>query len=162
MVRARAVTNSDKLHAEFVKIRQKVLCQTREVNEVQAAIIEMRNKMLTAKQASSNAGFNIKKDSGGVIDIEFIVQFFVLSYADKYPQICEYTDNIRILDACAQVGLLEQHNAEELKEIYLKFRKYLHQLSLKLLPETVEMSVFANERSVVQKYWASLLHSDAT
>ena len=162
LVRARAVTNSDKLHDEFVRIRQKVLCQTREVNEVQSAIIEMRNKMLTAKQASSNAGFNIKKDEGGVIDIEFIVQFFVLSYSDKYPQICEYTDNVRILDACAQVGLLDQHNAEELKEIYLKYRKYLHQLSLKLLPETVEMSVFANERSVVQKYWASLLHSHAT
>ena len=162
LVRARAVTNSDMLHAEFVRIRQKVLCQTREVKEVRSAIIEMRNKMLTAKQASSNAGFNIKKDPGGVIDIEFIVQFLVLSYADKFPQICEYTDNIRILDACAQVDLLEQHNAEELKEIYLKYREYLHQLSLKLLPETVDMSVFANERSVVQKYWASLLHSGAT
>jgi len=139
-----------------------VLCQSRELRDVQSSIVKMRNKMLDAKSANTEAGFNIKKDVGGVIDIEFIVQFLVLRYADKHPQICEHTDNIRILDACAQVGLLGQKNAQELKDIYLKYRKYLHQLSLKLLPETVDVNVFANERVVVQNNWASLLHSDTT
>ena len=162
LVRARAVASSQKLNNEFLRIRQRVLCQSRELSDVQSSIVKMRNKMLDAKPANTEAGFNIKKDVGGVIDIEFIVQFFVLSYADKHPQISVHTDNIRILDACAQAGLLGQKNAQELKDIYLKYRKYLHQLSLNLLPETVGVEVFTNERIVVQNNWASLLHSEAT
>ncbi|QMU61595.1 MAG: bifunctional [glutamate--ammonia ligase]-adenylyl-L-tyrosine phosphorylase/[glutamate--ammonia-ligase] adenylyltransferase [Gammaproteobacteria bacterium] len=162
LVRARAITSSQKLSKEFLRIRQRVLCQSRVVGDVQSSIIEMRNKMLDANPVNTEADFNIKKDVGGVIDIEFIVQFLVLSYSDKHPQICEHTDNIRILDACAQADLLGQQNVQELKEIYLKYRKYLHQLSLRLLPETVGMNVFENERIAVQNNWASLLHSDAT
>jgi len=162
LVRARAVTSSQKLNNEFARIRQNVLCKARKIEDVRSSINEMRNKMLDAGQANSAAGFNVKKDRGGVIDIEFLVQFLVLSNSDKYHQVCEHTDNVRILDACAEVGLLTKNNVEELKEIYLKYRKYLHQLSLKLLPETVDVGLFANERSVVQKYWVSLLHSDNT
>lgn len=160
LVRARAVTSSHTLKDSFARIRQKVLCQSRETHEVRASIIEMRDKMLSAKPERSNEVFDLKKDTGGVIDIEFIVQFLVLSNSDQYPEICEYTDNVRILDACAQVGLLKLESAEELKEIYLKYRKYLHQLSLKLLPETADANVFAKQRTTVQQYWASLLHSD--
>jgi glutamate-ammonia-ligase adenylyltransferase len=162
LVRARAVTASKKMHEKFESIRRKVLSQARNKNDVQAAIIEMRNKMLSANEKKSSDEFNIKKDEGGVIDIEFIVQFLVLSYSERYPQICEHTDNIRILDACAEVSLLGQKNAEELKQIYLKYRKHLHQLSLKLLPDIVDSKVFSKERSVVQNYWASLLHSGPT
>lgn len=162
LVRARAVTASKEMYEKFESIRRKVLSQVRKKSDVQAAIVEMRNKMLSANEKTSTDEFNIKKDTGGVIDIEFIVQFLVLSYSEKYPQICEHTDNVRILDACADVGLLSLHEVEELKQIYLKYRKHLHQLSLKLLPEIVDAKVFANERELVQNYWASLLHSEAT
>lgn len=162
LVRARAISNSKKLNNEFERIRQKILCLTRKVCDVQTSVIEMRNKMLDAYASSSKEGVNLKKDIGGVIDIEFIVQFLVLSYSSEHPQICKHTDNVRILDACAGVGLLEQGSSEELKEIYLKFRKYLHQQSLKLLPESQDMTVFASERDTVQKYWTSLLHFDET
>lgn len=161
LVRARAVTSSAKLDSEFVRIRQKVLCRIRQVEDVRASIIEMRNKMLAAKKSNSPDEFNIKQDAGGVIDIEFIVQFLVLSYSHKHPEICRYTDNVRILDDCAQAGLMEQQTVEELKEIYLSYRKYLHQLSLMLLPETVNISLFVAERDLVKTYWASLLHSDS-
>ena len=151
LVRARAVTASGPMHEKFEAIRQKVLAQKRKDSEVQTAIIEMRNKMLDAAKTETNGEFNIKKDTGGVIDIEFIVQFLVLSYSEKYPKICEHTDNVRILEACTQVGLLDGESAEELKDIYLKYRKRLHQLSLKLMPEVVGVGEFAKERSVVQK-----------
>lgn len=161
LVRARAVTNSQVLQDGFASIRQKVLCQPRKVDDVRTSIIEMRNKMLETKASNTSAEFNIKNDAGGLVDVEFIVQFLVLSYANKHPEICIYTDNVRILDACAVADLLDQENARELKDIYLMFRKYLHQLSLKMLPEVVDVALFASERSVVQNNWASLLHSDA-
>jgi glutamate-ammonia-ligase adenylyltransferase len=162
LVRARAITKSKTLDDEFTRIRLKLLCQIRNTEEVRASIRDMRNKMLDSNQVKSEDGFNIKKDVGGLIDIEFIVQFLVLSNASDQPKICEHTDNIRILDACADVGVLDSYIAKDLKEIYLQYRKYLHQLSLRLLPEVVDNSVFPKERSVVQKYWTSLLHSEST
>lgn len=162
LVRARAITKSVDLGDEFARIRRKVLCQSRETEEVRSSIRDMRNKMLDSIHDKSEGEFDIKKDIGGLIDIEFVVQYLVLCHANDYPQICEYTDNIRILDACAAVGVLELTVVNELKEIYLKYRKYLHQLSLRLLSETVDQSVFHKERSVVQKYWTRLLHSDST
>ncbi len=162
LVRARAITKSVELEAEFIRIRRKVLCQSRNIEEVRSSIRDMRNKMLDSNRAISEEEFNIKKDVGGLIDIEFIVQFLILSSACDHPQICEHTDNVRILDACAEIGILEQNSVKELKEIYLKYRKYLHQQSLRLLPEIVDIKIFPKERSVVQKYWVSLLHSEPT
>ena len=162
LVRARAVTNSSKLLDEFSNIRNKVLCQERKIEDVRASIIEMRDKMLSASKSDSSSVFNIKKDVGGIVDIEFMVQFLVLSYSHKFPQICKRTDNVRILEDCAEVGLIELEQASILKEIYLKYRKYLHQLNLQLLPETVDLTLFVQERQVVKKYWASLLHSELT
>ena len=162
LVRSRAVTSSSKLADEFARIRKKVLCQTREIKVVQTSVVEMRNKMLSANKGNFSSDFNIKKDVGGLIDIEFIVQFLVLSYAAKFPQLCEYTDNVRILDRCAEIGLIEEIDATSLKEVYLKYRKYLHQLNLQLEADTTDPNVFAKEREVVQNYWVSLLHSGST
>ena len=162
LVRARPITSSSSLAEKFSKIRKKVLCISRKTEDVQSSVIEMRNKILSANKGGSNSEFNIKKDAGGLIDIEFIVQFLVLNYSHKFPQICEYTDNIRILESCAEAGLIEPSDTSVLKDIYLKYRKYLHQLSLQLLPETAELDQFKDERRVVKKYWASLLNSGST
>ena len=158
LIRARPVTNSSTLADNFAKIRQNILCQSRDIGEVRKLIMEMRGKISAEHGGKDKAKFNIKKDQGGLVDIEFIVQFHVLSYANKHNDICIYTDNVRILDACSKVKLISKETAEELKSIYLKYRKHLHQLSLQLLPETVDVGVFAKERLAIQNYWASLLH----
>ena len=145
----------------FFLLGKKILSLERKTQEVSESVVEMRNKMLDAKTHATGSAFNIKKSQGGVIDIEFIVQYLVLSHSKNHPELTEHTDNIRILDACAITGLMSVSIAQELKEIYLKYRKYLHQLSLQLLPETIDEEVFSNERDRVQKIWASLLHSAA-
>ncbi len=158
LIRARPVTNDQSLQEEFSRIRREVLCQLRDIMEVKCSIIEMREKILLEHGSKDGAKFNIKKDKGGIVDIEFIVQFLVLAHAHKNNKICVYTDNIRILDACSQTGLIEQETAEELKEIYLVYRKHLHKLNLQMLPETVMANEFEEERSIVQNHWASLLN----
>ncbi len=158
LIRARPVVNSKKISGDFIKIRQDVLCQPRDIEEVRKSIIEMRGKISAEHGSKDKTKFNIKKDKGGIVDIEFIVQFYVLSYANKHNKICEYTDNVRILDACTEVNLIKKESAQELKAIYLKYREHLHKLSLQLLPETIEVDAFAKERLAIQNYWASLLH----
>ncbi len=162
LVRARPVKNNPILVEKFSTIRKKVLCIKRNIEDVRSSVLEMRNKMLSANKSDSNSVFNVKKDVGGIIDIEFMVQFLVLSHAHKFPQICEYTDNVRILESCAEAGLIDSSDNSILKEIYLKYRKYLHQVSLQMSSDFAELDKFNSERQVVQKYWASLLHSGTT
>ena len=157
LIRARPVTPSRSLANAFLELRQDVLCQVRDREEVRMSVIEMREKIVSGHRTRDGARFHLKKDRGGIIDIEFIVQFYVLSYANKFSEICTHTDNVRILDACAEAGLIGHESAEELKEIYIAYRKHLHQLSLQLLPETAAADTFAEERAIVQNYWASLL-----
>ena len=159
LVRARAITKSDKLAKEFFAVREKILTLPRDVKHVSESVVEMRNKMLDAEKSKAESVFNIKKSRGGLIDIEFIVQFIVLSNAQKYPELAKHTDNVRIIDMCSDIGLFSASDAHNLKDIYLQYRKYLHKLSLQLLPEAIDNDVFAKQRATVQKIWASLLHS---
>lgn len=158
LIRARPLSRDSNLTIEFKQIRKKILCQVRDITEVRNSIMEMREKILAERNGASDKKFNIKKDKGGLIDIEFIVQYYVLSYAHKYPSLVTYTDNVRILDACAESGLIDRSIVEDLKSTYLMYRKHLNQLNLRLLPHLVDESVFSKERSVIQNYWASLLH----
>lgn len=158
LIRARPVTASKSLADAFQELRKDLLCQARDIDEVRSSVIEMRDKMVAGHPSRNGAQFNLKKDRGGIVDIEFIVQFYVLSYANRHNDICMHTDNVRILDACAKAGLIRHESVEELKAIYIAYRKHLHQLSLQLLPETVAVDMFAEERSVIQNYWTSLLH----
>ena len=158
LIRARPVTSSKSLADTFQKLRKDLLCQARDIDEVRNSVIEMRDKIVAGHPSRNGEQFSLKKDRGGIVDIEFIVQFYVLSYANRHNEICVHTDNVRILDACAKAGLIQQESVEELKAIYIAYRKHLHQLSLQLLPETVAADMFAEERSVIQNYWTSLLH----
>lgn len=158
LIRARPVTASRSLAERFQALRKDLLCQARDIDEVRNAVIEMRDKIVASHPARDGARFSLKKDRGGIVDIEFIVQFYVLSYASQHHEICVHTDNVRILDACAKVGLIKPGSVDELKEIYIAYRKHLHQLSLQLLPETVAADMFAEERSAIQHHWTTLLH----
>ena len=158
LIRARPITASRSLADTFQELRKDLLCQARDIEEVRNSVIEMREKIVASHNARNGARFSLKKDRGGIIDIEFIVQFYVLSHANQHNEICVHTDNVRILDACAEASLIKRESVEELKTIYIAYRKHLHQLSLQLLPETVAADMFAEERSVIQNYWTSLLH----
>lgn len=158
LIRARPVATDPRLADDFTAIRKAVLCRPREIEEVRRKIIEMRQKIIDELGSKKSTDFNIKKDAGGIVDIEFIVQFHVLAYANKHSELCRFTDNVRILDACVEAGLLDRKCAGDLKEIYLGYRRHLHQLNLKLLPAVVEADRFAKERAAIQHYWSSLLH----
>ena len=61
----------------------------------------------TAEQAfDAAAEFNLKQDAGGIVDIEFMVQYAALAWSHQHPELLRYTDNIRILDGLEQAGLM--------------------------------------------------------
>ncbi|MGD9659930.1 MAG: bifunctional [glutamate--ammonia ligase]-adenylyl-L-tyrosine phosphorylase/[glutamate--ammonia-ligase] adenylyltransferase [Porticoccaceae bacterium] len=143
LVRARPVAGDDQLAAEFARIRDRVLCQRRDRQTLCTDVLEMRDKMrahLGSKPGGDTGveSFNIKQDSGGIVDIEFIVQYSALLYASEFPALIEYTDNMRILDAIRGSELLPVADVEQLQECYIFLRSLGHRLNLQGKPSAID------------------------
>ena len=78
---------------------------------------------------AASESFDIKQGIGGLIDIEFLVQYLVLLYAKEHPALLVYSDNIRQLDALRDAGILAAADAEALADAYRAYRGRMHQLS---------------------------------
>ena len=59
----------------------------------------MRARMRVELSGSGPGEFDLKQDPGGLADIEFLVDYWVLANAEYYPELVEFPDNIRQLEA---------------------------------------------------------------
>ncbi len=103
------------------------------------------------------AGFDLKQDPGGIVDIEFMVQYGVLLWSHHHPALLTYTDNVRLLDGFAQAGLMSTADSRALAEVYRAFRAQVHRLTLQEEPAVVEAGAFAGERALVEQIWQQWL-----
>ena len=87
----------------------------------------MRSKMLPTHPALED---NVKYARGGVVDVEFIVQFFLLLHARQYPELLENYGNIALLDMAARRGLLSQDAAARTAAAYRHYRQVQHRQQL--------------------------------
>ncbi|WP_258806467.1 bifunctional [glutamate--ammonia ligase]-adenylyl-L-tyrosine phosphorylase/[glutamate--ammonia-ligase] adenylyltransferase [Pseudidiomarina sp. CB1] len=162
LVRARPVFGDQELCAAFQQLRQAQLRQTRNVTELAKQVVEMREKMRSHKeQRSEQHSFDLKQGVGGITDIEFLVQYLVLRFSTEHPALTTYTDNVRILEQAGQLEVMPAAQAQQLTEIYIREREWLHQLALDDRGSLTHQP-FADERSVVAKAWqewfAEVLH----
>ncbi|WP_228291590.1 bifunctional [glutamate--ammonia ligase]-adenylyl-L-tyrosine phosphorylase/[glutamate--ammonia-ligase] adenylyltransferase [Thiothrix litoralis] len=153
LLRARVVTGSASLRAQFEQVRHAVLCQPRDKAALRKEVSTMRQKMWESVGSKDASVFNLKKDPGGITDIEFIVQFLILAHAHEHPQLVRWSDNIRQLKSLHQAGILPEVQAEALADAYRSLRDRLHELALQEQGATVEAGQFARERAVVQAAW---------
>jgi glutamate-ammonia-ligase adenylyltransferase len=135
LVRSRAVAGSPRMAALFESIRATVLSQPRDVQKLAHDVLAMRQRMrdeLTRKAGSkaTQPGFAIKQGVGGIVDIEFMVQFLVLAQAHRCSALVRYPDNVRILEAAARCVLLTEDEIKQLTESYLALRATLHEFAL--------------------------------
>jgi glutamate-ammonia-ligase adenylyltransferase len=135
LVRSRAVAGSPRMAGLFETIRATVLSQARDVQKLAHDVLAMRQRMrdeLTRKAGSKalQPGFVIKQGVGGVVDIEFMVQFLVLAQAHRCTALVRYPDNVRILEAAARCELLTEGEIQQLTQSYLALRATLHEFAL--------------------------------
>lgn len=114
---------------------------------------EMRDKMFNHLSKSTDSEFDLKQGRGGITDIEFITQYLVLANAHKYPQLCEYSDNIRILTTAAEVNVITQQQADDLIQAYKLFRNESHKLALAQSKVITKLDPFADAISNVKNIW---------
>lgn len=152
LVRARLIHGDEHLAQQFAAIRQRVMCRQREPQQLITDVIEMRNRL---RQHHGSNDADLKHSAGGIIDLEFISQYLVLAYSYRYAALYQFTDNIRILDAVAAVGLLTTEQTEQLQQAYQILRGVGHRLTL--APATLPAEARLEQaRQHIQQVWNQL------
>ena len=157
LIRARIVCGNEALRHRFDRIRREVLAQPRDHGRLQAEIAEMREKLRQEQNSQKDDVFDLKQGRGGIVDIEFLVQFLILARSHQFPALTEWTDNVRLLVALIDSGLLAPETAFFLREAYLIYRAAAHRLSLQNQPARVAAARFQRPRRGVEGYWRHFL-----
>jgi glutamate-ammonia-ligase adenylyltransferase len=129
LTRARYCAGDAAIGDAFERIRTRILTRSRDPKPLAAEIIAMRDKMHAAHPNASGL-FDLKHDRGGMIDIEFAVQFLVLAHAHRYRDLTGNLGNIALLKMAAGHGLIDAVLAERCREAYREFRRRQHTLRL--------------------------------
>ncbi len=129
LTRARFVAGDIRVKEAFEHTRKAVLCQRRDLTALKYEVLTMRQKMLDAHPNLTGL-FDIKHDRGGIIDVEFIVQYLVLGHACAYPELTNNIGNIALLKLAGELGLIHAETAERALSAYREFRRVQHRLRL--------------------------------
>jgi glutamate-ammonia-ligase adenylyltransferase len=175
MTRARFVLGKADLAQRFDAVRETVITAPRDAAALRAEIVSMRDKVRTARRgrishaglqskAASKEGpagpeperFDVKYSAGGMIDVEFAVQFLVLSQAARHPELIPNVGNIALLQRAEAVGLLPAGVGEAAARAYRELRRIQHQARLNEEPTQVAASALASERQAVLALWKAV------
>lgn len=158
LVRARAISGDTRLMRDFEAIRKAVICQPRERKALRQEVAAMRERMrLQLGTPKGSELFDLKQDRGGMVDIEFMVQYLALAYAHDHADIVQWSDNMRIIDALEAHNLLWDGQADSLRDSYKTYRAYGHRQTLQNRANRVEASRFREQREQVSDIWQSLM-----
>ena len=154
LLRARPVAGDENLCDAFAAARRRILCTAVRRDTLRSDVAEMRLRMQRELSKAGAGQFDIKQDAGGIADIEFLVQYWVLAAANAHPELLTYTDNIRQLEGLAAAGVLEAATAQWLTDAYIGYRTVLHHLSLEGQGErVVDAAPHAQTRARVVEIW---------
>ncbi len=125
LTRARYCAGDVAVGEQFETIRQHVLMQHRDLATLRQEVYAMRHKMLE-NRLGSREGFDLKHGRGGIIDVEFIVQYLVLAYSAAHPKLTGNKGNIALLGFAADAGLLPADQALAAQQEYREYRRLQH------------------------------------
>jgi glutamate-ammonia-ligase adenylyltransferase len=151
MVRARAIAGDEALIKRFEKIRINILSQYRDRDGLCNEVRDMRERMRKEHLKPVPDKFDLKQGAGGMVDIEFIVQYLALLHAHEYPEIIRWSDNVRILNALNRTGIIDDQTAHILRDGYLTYRAMVHRLSLQNKSAIVGKNRFLKLRQIILK-----------
>ena len=157
LVRGRFIAGDTETQEKYQAIRHRVLCLARNEADLNVEVREMREKMRETLDKSGKDSFDLKQGIGGITDIEFIVQFCILAWAEKYPELTQFTDNMSLLDTLAEQQLLSQEYVVTLKHAYCIFRDRGHKEALQGKKALVAQQELVEIRQQVADIWQAVM-----
>ncbi|MEQ1537254.1 MAG: bifunctional glutamine synthetase adenylyltransferase/deadenyltransferase, partial [Burkholderiaceae bacterium] len=153
ITRARFVAGDKSIGKAFDAIRIEVMTQERDLKQLKVEVQSMREKMRSAQHIEANL-FDIKHSIGGIIDVEFLVQYLVLAHAKQYPQLTGNIGNIGLLRLLASIKIIDQDLADKVVLAYRDYRHSQHMLKLQGAAHLrVEMSAVSEHAAAVKDLW---------
>jgi len=157
LTRARFVAGDRAIGAAFEALRVDVLRKERDLEALRGAIAEMRRKLHDA-HPNRTQRFDVKHDPGGIVDVEFAVQYLVLGHARVHAELTGNIGNLALLKLAARLGLLAAKPAQAAHDAYRRLRQLQHALRLKgdsyarIAPDEV-----AGEIRAVRELWKTVI-----
>lgn len=134
LTRARYCAGDSEVGARFEQIRCEILRQPRDLAALRDEVIAMRRKMYDAHASHDAETFGLKHDPGGIVDVEFIVQYLVLGHAAKHCELTGNLGNIALLRIAGELGLIDPAQARAAGDAYREYRRLQHQRRLSATP----------------------------
>jgi len=160
LTRARFVAGDPEVGARFEAIRNEILCLPRDLAKLREEVIAMRDKMLDAHASNSDTEFDLKHDRGGIVDVEFIVQYLVLGYANRHNELTGNLGNIALLRIAAELGLIPAALAAAAGNAYREYRRLQHARRLTATPKArVERDSIEKHATAVDQLWQAVFAS---
>ncbi len=160
LVRARAICGDRDLIQDFYVLREDILAQPRDAAKLREEVLGMRDKMRQAAidkfKGEEPARQHVKQGEGGLIDIEFITQYGVLSYASHYPELLKWSDNIRQLESLIELACFEGVDLAPLMDAYRALRSAMHRKTLAGKSYHVSLADFESVRTDVVRIWKAV------
>ena len=156
LTRARFSAGDSGIGCAFEQIRAEILNKPRDPAELKREVLAMRQRMVDAhatKATQADDGFDLKQDPGGLIDVEFIVQYLVLGHAREYPELVANLGNIALLRIAGGLGLIPPALAEKVGDAYREYRRAQHAQRLNSLPGRVARESMAERIAAVRELW---------
>ncbi len=160
IIRARFAAGDKKTGNAFEDIRKTVLMTKREEGDLADQILDMRKRIArNVKKTGRPDSFDIKRDSGGIIDIEFLVQYLVLLNASRHEELTTRTGCLELLEILGRLGLLSETDKEILKESFRLYMKTINRMALDMKKPRVAGDSFKKERRQVSAIFNKFLGS---
>jgi glutamate-ammonia-ligase adenylyltransferase len=157
LLRARAIAGDPQVCEQFEQARVEVLRNAVRRDGLKNEVRKMRERMRENLSKARPGQVDLKQDAGGVADLEFLVQYWMLEWADRYPEIVTFSDNIRQLESLASGNLVPQSRVDFLVDTYRKYRQRMHRLALDGVKNVVSDAEFAAERRGVVEVWQEVM-----
>jgi len=153
LVRARMVTGPAPLVEAFDAARREVLRTARDPQRLGGDVGRMRAKMRSANDRSTAERFDLKQCSGGIIDIEFIVQYYVLLYAHDHAELTGPRNTLELLATIEELSLMSREEAAHLRDAYQRYLTIDHGRKLAEQEPLIDVGELEAERNAVAGIW---------
>jgi glutamate-ammonia-ligase adenylyltransferase len=160
LLHSRAVAGSDELMRRFEAARVDLLRDAVRRDRLRNDICDMRERMRRELSLGAAGQFDLKQDRGGLADIEFLAQYWVLRHAREYPPLAIFPDTIRQLESVGSAALIDHAVIDRLVNAYRDYRQLNHRLSLEGLPRVVPVDEHAGTAEWVGAVWEAVMVRD--
>ncbi|MFO1213995.1 MAG: bifunctional [glutamate--ammonia ligase]-adenylyl-L-tyrosine phosphorylase/[glutamate--ammonia-ligase] adenylyltransferase [Burkholderiaceae bacterium] len=152
ITRARFCAGAPDLGERFESVRRGVLTAPRDAAALRDEIRAMREKVRAAHPVKDGR-FDVKHSPGGMMDVEFAVQYLVLAHAAAHAGLLDNVGNIALLQRAEGAGLLNPGVGQAAADAYRDLRRAQHLARLDEQPTHFEPETLAAQRAAVLALW---------